>query len=316
MKLHYSKILLFSLSLIILVISSSNAHNKNKPYITPHTPTPTSRVLIECNIYMPNYDNDPYMNSVMENFHKQSEQRFHEYDKRMIKNRQKRKEQCDKDIKEIIEKDKINKSLAEKVEKGCLKCGYGLGGVAASISLLGTVVVNELTNASTAAAVDLAIQKGIESGVKVVINAIKDQAAFAELKSVPWSNFINGSNYNTVHELLKAFGAAIDSTGENCATPYNGRFGQVCNAILTDPDGWLGPIAEAGEKASTSTIKSVKAANLSELSTTSTHLYSAIGYSVIALLIILLVMVIIYLILRYRRKKKMNKKLQYTKLLS
>nr|SPJ13204.1 rifin PIR protein,putative [Plasmodium sp. DRC-Itaito] len=46
------------------------------------------------------------------------------------------------------------------------------------------------------------------------------------------------------------------------------------------------------------------------------HLYSAIGYSVLAILIIVLVMIIIYLVLRYRRKKKMNKKAEYTKLLN
>ncbi|SOS81627.1 PIR protein, putative [Plasmodium sp.] len=310
MKLHYYKILLFCLPLNIL------ANNKNKPYITTYAPTTTSRVLIECNIYMPNYDNDPDMNSVKESFDRQTSQRFEKYNKRMIRKRKKYKDQRDKDIQQIILKDKMQKSFAEKVEKGCLKCGCGLGGVAASVSLLGTVVVNEFTNVATAASVDLAIQKGIEAGVEAAIKAITGETAFAELKSVPWSNFINGSNYNNVRELLKAFGAAIDSIGKNCAPPYNGTFGQACNAIETNPDAWLGPVAEAGEKATTSTIKSVKAAKLSELSTTSTHLYSAIGYSVIALLIILLVMVIIYLILRYRRKKKMNKKLQYTKLLS
>ncbi|EUR74242.1 hypothetical protein PFBG_01598 [Plasmodium falciparum 7G8] len=47
MKLHYSKILLFSIPLNILV-TSSHAHNKNKPSITSHhTPRYTSRVLSE-----------------------------------------------------------------------------------------------------------------------------------------------------------------------------------------------------------------------------------------------------------------------------
>ncbi|SOS78648.1 PIR protein, putative [Plasmodium sp. gorilla clade G1] len=309
MKLHYSKILLFSLSLIIL------SHNKNKPYITAHTPTITSRVLIECNIYMPNYHYDPDMNSVRENFHKKTEQRFHEYDKRMIKNRRKRKEKCDKEIQKIILKDKMEKSLAEKVEKGCLKCGCWLGGVAAGVGLLGTAVVNELTKSATAAAIDLAIQKGINAGIEGAIGQIRAYSAFESVWNLPWTNFINESNYYSIRGLFEALMEAIRSSGNTCQV-YSAPMGQVCNAIESNPGAWLGPVADAGEKATTSTIKSVKVAKLSELSTTSTHLYSAIGYSVIALLIILLVMVIIYLILRYRRKKKMNKKLQYTKLLN
>ncbi|SOS81648.1 hypothetical protein PPRFG01_0046300 [Plasmodium sp.] len=74
MKLCYYKILLFSLALNIL------ENNKNKSYITPrHTPTITSRG---------NTNNG------------------------MITNRQKCKEQCDKDIKQIIVKDKIENLYA------------------------------------------------------------------------------------------------------------------------------------------------------------------------------------------------------------
>ncbi|SOS81689.1 PIR protein, putative [Plasmodium sp.] len=175
MKLHYTIIFLFFLLLNIL------SHNKNKSYITIHTPITTSRVLIECNVYIPNYDNDPDMNSVRENFHKQTEQRFHEYDKRMIKNRQKCKEKCDKDIQQIIVKDKIQKSLEEKVEKGCLKCGFGLGGVAVGVGLLGTAVVNELKRAALAASIETAIASceakgavaGHAAGVAKFIDGLK-----------------------------------------------------------------------------------------------------------------------------------------------
>ncbi|ETW59921.1 hypothetical protein PFMC_04196 [Plasmodium falciparum CAMP/Malaysia] len=135
MKLHYIKILLFSLPLNILV-TSSYVHDKNKPYITPHTPTTTSRVLSECDIPTSNYDNDADMKSVKENFDRQTSQRFDEYEERMSKKRQKCKEQCEKDIKQIILKDKMEKSLAEKVEKGCLRCGCGLGGVAATLVMI------------------------------------------------------------------------------------------------------------------------------------------------------------------------------------
>ncbi|CZT98663.1 rifin [Plasmodium falciparum NF54] len=295
MKLYYFKILLFSLLLNIL------AHNKNKSYIAPHIPTTTTRVLSECNVYIPNYDNDPDMNSVRENFHKKTEQRFHEYDKRMIKNRQKRKEERDKNIQEIIEKDRMDKSLAEKVEKGCLKCGCGLGGVAASIGIFGTIAVNEWTKAATAAAIDLAIQEGIDAGVKVVIAEIKATNAFKSIWYVELSSFINGSNYNTVDGLSAATKAALDSIGKRCTSSIVDR---ACNGILNNSDGWFSSIAEAGKQAATAATESAKTTKLVDVTTTSTHLYSAIGYSVLAIFIILLVMVIIYLILRYRRKKK------------
>ncbi|SOS77901.1 rifin [Plasmodium sp. gorilla clade G1] len=309
MKLYYYKILLFYLLLNIL------AHNKNKSYITPHTPTTTSRVLIECNIYMPNYDNYPDMKSVKENFDRQTSERFKKYNKSMIKKRQKYKEQCDKDIQKIIAKYKIEKSLEEKMEKGCLKCGCALGGVATSVGLLGTAVVSELTKAATGAAVDLAIQEGINAGIEAAITTLKDTSAFVGLKDVSWSNLMNGGNYNTVDELLKVVAAAIESTGENCATDSE-NLSQLCNAISANIDGWLSPIAQAGEKATTARVAIVKAEELAKVTSTSTSSYFAIAYSVIAILIIVLIMVIIHLILRYRRKKKMNKKLQYTKLLN
>ncbi|ETW58817.1 hypothetical protein PFMC_05297 [Plasmodium falciparum CAMP/Malaysia] len=89
----------------------------------------------------------------MHDFDRQTSQRFEEYNERMNKNRQKCKEQCDRDIQNIILKDKIakglkqqlttletnidtndiptcvcDKSVADKVEKTCLKCGGVLGG--------------------------------------------------------------------------------------------------------------------------------------------------------------------------------------------
>ncbi|KYN92987.1 rifin, partial [Plasmodium reichenowi] len=81
-------------------------------------------------------------------------------------------------------------------------------------------------------------------------------------------------------------------------------------------------VGEAVEKAykvttefTATEMETLEAVELAEITTKSTQLYSAIGYSVLAILIIVLIMVIIYLILRYRRKKKMKKKAEYTKLL-
>ncbi|ETW39109.1 hypothetical protein PFTANZ_00171, partial [Plasmodium falciparum Tanzania (2000708)] len=137
MKLHYTKILLFFFPLNIL-LTSYHAHNKNKPSITPHhTRTTTSRLLSEYDTESSIYDSDEEINSVKEIFERQTSRRFEEYEERMITQRQKYKEQRDKDIQKIILKDKMEKNLAKKIEKGCLRCGCGLGSVAGSIGLFG-----------------------------------------------------------------------------------------------------------------------------------------------------------------------------------
>ncbi|ETW51546.1 hypothetical protein PFMALIP_00384 [Plasmodium falciparum MaliPS096_E11] len=154
MKVHYINIFLFALPLNILV----NTHKE--PFITHHTPKiPTTRLLCECDLYMSSYDNDPQMKKVMEHFNKQTQQRFEEYDERTKTTRQKCKEQCDKEIQKIILKDKLEKelmdkfatlqtdiqsdaiptcvcekSMADKVEKTCLKCTQNLGGIVAPSS--------------------------------------------------------------------------------------------------------------------------------------------------------------------------------------
>ncbi|SOV81646.1 rifin PIR protein, putative [Plasmodium reichenowi] len=310
MKLHYSKILLFVIPLNIL------AHNKNKPYITTrHTPITTSRVISESDIQLSNYDKDADIKSVKEIFDRQTSQRFEEYEERMKDKRQKRKEERDKNIKNIIEKDKMEKSLAEKIEKGCLRCGCGLGGVAASVGIFGAVAVNELTKAAVLAAAQKGIEAGIKAGIEATIAKIKSSHIFDALSNITWFNFINESNYNTVDGLFNAVMAAIDSTNNSCPN-YGGSMGRVCNGLRNNRNHWFRPVVKAAKDTTASITESVEEAEIVAANATSTQLYSAIGYSVLAILIIALVMIIIYLVLRYRRKKKMKKKAQYTKLLN
>ncbi|EUT86371.1 hypothetical protein PFAG_02241 [Plasmodium falciparum Santa Lucia] len=315
MKLHFLKILLLFFLLLNILVTSYQKHNKNKLYIRSHTSSTTSRLLSECDIQSSIYDKDADMKSVKENFDRQTSQRFEEYQERMKEKRQKRKEQCEKDIRRIILKDKMDKSLAEKVEKCCLRCGCSLGGVAASVGIFGALGTYGWKVGATATAMELATKEGIDAGVKAVIKAIQGEAAFGELKSVPWTNFINGSNYNRVDGLFDAFMAFVKSKGETCVSPSE-TLNRSCSGILTNKTYWLGRAAEAGKNAATSTTKSVEEAEIAAANAKSTYLYSAIGYSVLTILIIVLVMLIIYLILRYRRKKKMKKKDQYTKLLN
>ncbi|ETW45941.1 hypothetical protein PFMALIP_05992 [Plasmodium falciparum MaliPS096_E11] len=313
MKLYYSKILLFSLILNILV-PSSYAHNKNKQYISARTPTTTSRVLSECDINTSIY-NDQDMQSVKENFDRQTSQRFEEYEQRMIGKRKKCKEQCDKDIQQIILKDKIETSLAQKVEKCCLGCGCGLGGVATSVGIFGALGTYGWKVAATATAIELATKEGIDAGVSAAIAEIQKIHFIKSLSFIDWSKFIHVSNYSTVEGLVDAFTAAINSNGYTCAVT-EGNISRACNGILSSRNAWLNRVVQAGEKAAAAKTTAVEADELGKVTATSSNAYGAIGYSVIAILIIVLVMIIIYLILRYHRKKKKNKKLQYTKLLN
>ncbi|ETW39407.1 hypothetical protein PFNF135_06214 [Plasmodium falciparum NF135/5.C10] len=313
MKLHYTNILLFFLLLNILV-STSYANNKNKPYITPNTRTTTLRVLSECNIERSIYDNDSDMKYVKENFDRQTSQRFEEYEERMNVKRQKYKEKRDKNIQEIIAKDRMEKSLAEKVEKVCLSCGCGLGGVAASLGIFGTIAVNEWTKAATAAAT----QKGIEAGIEEAIRGIKTGFSLNELGGVALEKLFTAETFKKnmffVEKIVEEYNTMCENgtVEESVFSLFRGNFpnneGMIIKSISTSAN----DIAlKAGKAAET-----VEKAEIVLINAESSYMYSAIGYSVTAILIILLVMVIIYLILRYRRKKKMNKKLQYTKLLN
>ncbi|ETW50969.1 hypothetical protein PFMALIP_00917 [Plasmodium falciparum MaliPS096_E11] len=256
------------------------------------------------------------MKSVKENFDRQSSRRFEEYEERIQEKRRKCKEQCDKDIQEIILKDKIDKSLEEKVEQGCLKCGCGLGGVAACVGIIGPVSVSMWEIGAKAMAIKAAEQSVIDAGVNAAIAQIKTSSLFSRpLLVVEWSKFIKAPNYGTVEGLVEAVREAMASIGNPCPSADR-TMDRVCSGILHSSNHWLDPVVNAGQKAATAKSATAKTAELAKVGDTSYAAYSAIGYSVTAILIIVLVMVIIYLILRYRRKKKMNKKVQYTKLLN
>ncbi|SOS78646.1 PIR protein, putative [Plasmodium sp. gorilla clade G1] len=314
MKLHYTKMFFFYYPLNILV-SSSYEQNNNKQYIKSHTSTTISRVLSEYDLYMPKYDNDADMKSVKEKFDRQTSQRFEENEERMNRKRQKCKEQCDKDIQEIILKDKIEKSLEEKVEKVCLICGCGLGGVAASVGIIGSLAVNELKKA----ALLVAVQKGIDAGIKAAIKGLGEIYVLSDFKLIDWAAKINGTNFLKPNDLIRI----VSEVYYKCIDSNNGSDFLFCQAMgglreqnSTLPLETISREAAKAAGAAGEASKAVEKAQITLANAESTHLYSAIGYSVTAILIIVLIMIIIYLILRYRRKKKMNKKLQYTKLLN
>ncbi|SOS81688.1 PIR protein, putative [Plasmodium sp.] len=310
MKLHYTNILLFSLALNILT------HSKNKRHITPHnTPTIIPRVLSECDIRTSIYDNDEDMKSVKENFDRQTSQRFEEYEEDMITQRKKYKEQRDKDIQKIILKDNMEKSLTGKVEKGCLRCGFGLGGIGAGVGIFGAIAVNEWTKAATAAAV----QKGIKVGIAKAIDDLGNIVGLSDFKLINLAAIVTPTTFNKRMELVYIVNEAYNK----CTDLEAAKETLYClgtEAMGNEPN--VSPVPIISREAANAAIAAGEAAKAAEeaemvlVNAESTRLYIAIGYSVLAILIILLVMVIIYLILRYRRKKKMNKKAQYTKLLN
>ncbi|SOV81640.1 rifin PIR protein, putative [Plasmodium reichenowi] len=311
MKLHCPNILLFALPLNIFVSLSSYVHNKNNPYITARrTPIYTSRVLSECDTQSSIYDYYEDMKSVKENFDRQTSQRFQEYEERMKEQRQKRKEERDKNIEQIIKKDKMEKSLEEKVEKGCLRCGCALGGGVLPVWGL----VSGLWYATWSQYVtQKALQAGIEKGMATVVTQLKEVAnEFVSIK-IDILKMINAETYHSAQSLTTSiYGATQKACAGNIAqTP------SICvKRGLGGTPFWYSEKVLDATREGISVAKSAEKAVITAENAKSTYLFSAIGYSVLAILIIVLVMLIIYLVLRYRRKKKMTKKAQYTKLLN
>ncbi|ETW57364.1 hypothetical protein PFUGPA_00644 [Plasmodium falciparum Palo Alto/Uganda] len=207
MKIHYTNILLFPLKLNILV------NTQQIPSITPRH-TPTIRLLCECELYVPNCDNDPEMKRVMQQFHDRTTQRFQEYDERLQERRQICKDKCDKEIQKIILKDKLEKelmdkfstlqtgiqndaiptcvcekSLADKVEKNCMKCGGILGTAVPELGAIGGTVVY-------AAAVKSATDLGIKMGMQTAISNLKGLWGLGSLIDAKViEEFVTSTNY-------------------------------------------------------------------------------------------------------------------------
>ncbi|KOB89274.1 rifin [Plasmodium falciparum Dd2] len=301
------------------------------------------------------------MKKVMEQFEDRTTQRFHEYDERMQSKRMQCKDKCDKEIQKIILKDKLEKqmeqqlttletkintddipacvcekSLADKVEKGCLKCAQNLGGIVVpSSGVLGGIGEFGLSvwkPAALAAAKEFAEKAGAAAGKAA--GDIKDKL-FPDI----FKNFVNTKPYTevtnlgssilgkyktTCESLEKGFTASTSCTkfqlslrihlpgGNTYGTPASTAIPRGLKGILENAT----KTAKAAELAeSTNVTAELTAQETILINTTYTTYYTAIIASIAAIVVIVLIMVIIYLILRYKRKKKMKKKLQYIKLL-
>ncbi|KOB61971.1 rifin [Plasmodium falciparum HB3] len=344
MKVHYINILLFALPLNIL------EHNPWNHYMKPHTYT--NRSLCECDLYIPNYDNDAQMKEVMDNFNRQTQQRFHEYDERMVEKRMQCKDKCDKEIQKIILKDKLEKqmkqelttletkittddiptcicekSVADKMEKGCLRCAGVLGGgVAPGVGLLGGIgqlgldvwkaaAIKTATKEAIAEATDAAIEAGMNAvklKIKELLDMFTGKPGYVDLLPI-----VKESTYKNGSALVES---AKQLIGEACKNERGNRTSFYNTAIHAGSgDLYVGNFAQAGATAYDAEFgtKSVEleAAKVGAVEATYGSCQTAIIASIVTIVVIVLIMVIIYLILRYRRKKKMKKKLQYIKLL-
>ncbi|SOS77870.1 PIR protein, putative [Plasmodium sp. gorilla clade G1] len=368
MKVHYINILMFALALNILVYNQ-----RNHKSITLHTPKENSikthRSLCECELYAPrNYDNDPEMKSLVKDFDRRTSQRLREYDERMNKNRQKCKDQCDKYIQKIILKDKIEnelkeklatletnintedlpiceceKSLTDKVEKGCLGCGVLGSGIAPNVGLFGEVVLGAWKSAALVTAEKLAAKAGAAKGAAAghaeglskFIDGFKEVFFINSLDGKPLETFFS-TTHTDVANITKLINMRYDSncgalvaksTDSMCEIGYTLDLGSTSRGLYIPPESIIGgkvnEIATQAKTAATLKASEVTTAQTAAIETAKKGVIetTCMGYeitiiaSIVAILVIVLVMVIIYLILHYRRKKKMKKKLQYIKLL-
>ncbi|KNG74064.1 rifin [Plasmodium falciparum IGH-CR14] len=343
MKVHYINILLFALPLNIL------AYTHKKPSITSRH-IQNTRLLCECELYIPNYDNDPEMKRVMQKFHDRTTQRFQEYDERLQEKRQICKDTCDKEIQKIILKDKLEKELTEKfatlqtdihsdaiptciceksmvdkVEKGCLRCGVVFGGgIAPSVGLLGGIGQVALSAWKTAAitsakeaAEKAAIAEATKAAVDAVILQLKNFVNGFTGMTVNLTPIVTPTNYKCGSVL---YASAKELASKYCIVKGHEMYTSFCNSVVFyDNVNGFNIFAEAGTAKYKTEFASQKAlleaAELDAVDAKYAFWQTANIAPVVAIVVIVLIMVIIYLILRYRRKKKMKKKLQYIKLL-
>ncbi|SPJ08224.1 PIR protein [Plasmodium sp. DRC-Itaito] len=312
MKLQCSKILLLFLPLNILV--TSYEHNTNKPYITSHH-TQTNRSLCECDTQSSNYNNDEDMKSVKERFDDRTSQRLRKYNERMQDKRQKYKEQRDKNIQKIIEKDKREKSLAEKVEKGCLKCGCALGGGVLPVwGLASGIWYAIVSQHATKLATEAGIKKGLQVGITEITKIFAKYRPSVTVPKFTVDQMLSSRKFTKSVDLFGMIQHLNDTVyhefGADSSSPFWTYISYIADDKLitdfnTNNSDNIAAVKEAFEKC--------KAA---EFASHTSLLSNNIIASVVTIIIIVLIMVIIYLVLRYRRKKKMKKKAQYTKLLN
>ncbi|ETW45741.1 hypothetical protein PFMALIP_06198, partial [Plasmodium falciparum MaliPS096_E11] len=273
---------------------------------------------------------------------------FQEYDEKLQEKRQIYKDKCDKEIQKIILKDKLEKqmaqqfstlhtdiqsdaiptcvcekSLADKVEKACLRCGGVLGsGVAPSVGLLGGIgeaAISAWQTKAIAAATKAAMVEGAAQGLAAGIQAGKG-VAIKSLKELGveyfWpgmSNYIhNMSHYKEVANLtdviytpkLKVCSGANNDIFENICQQFDIKISvltadskykvlprdavpEALKGIVSEADTTAKAVAEAE---STRIAAEITQQQTAVINATYSSWQIAITASIIAIVVIVLIM--------------------------
>ncbi|SOS81615.1 PIR protein, putative [Plasmodium sp. gorilla clade G1] len=351
---YFKVLLLFSLPLNILVDKKTNDYRPYTLTYTKLTNTITSsRLLCECDMYAAtNYDNDPEMKKVMQQFDEHTTQRLLEYNEHMIKKRKECKEQCDKDIRKIILKDKIEKQLkekfssalqtdicadylpqctcekylADKVEKTCLNCGGILGGVVTpNVGVVSTIFTYLLTDTAAKHAGSLASSKvSVKVGIQTFIQQLSDMSNLHVIIGDKLVNLVTPKTVGNIVELSKTIHETLESTCFAAGGHLNGPMKIACipdSNIFNEQHLQLQVAKIATKAAEEGAKEGALASQTAEANTWSWGTMSnffftnPVGIAFTTVLLIAIIILITYLILHSRKKKKMKKKLQYIKLL-
>ncbi|KNC35538.1 rifin [Plasmodium falciparum RAJ116] len=172
-------------------------------------------LLCECDLYKSIYDNDPQMKKVMGNFNKQTEQRFHVYDE---------KTKIDtNDIPTCV----CEKSVADEVEKACLKYGGILGGgMAPPWGFLSGLSYAAWINYTTNTLVKIATDE-----VKTI-----NSAMCGKFDDGPYAGFSMGVQNVARPTTLRSFTeqpAAVETAFNNAKTGILTKSGNVTNSLTT-----------------------------------------------------------------------------------
>ncbi|EWC91043.1 hypothetical protein PFNF54_00147 [Plasmodium falciparum NF54] len=118
----------------------------------------------------------------------------------------------------------------------CLRCGCGLGGVAAGVGIFGTVAVKELTKASTVAAIAAAQEAaaakgavaGAEAGIKTVISGLQ-KLDISTLNGQTLVSYFDTTDYTNFKTIAHAINTQYDPSP--CVLGRSGASESFCSWV-------------------------------------------------------------------------------------
>ncbi|EWC87281.1 hypothetical protein PFNF54_04058 [Plasmodium falciparum NF54] len=219
------------------------------------------------------------------------------------------------------------KSMTDKVEKGCLRCGRNLGVAVPGLGVLGAYGAHSIVKVAMATAEKVGIQLGIDAGnaagIKAVIEALNSSLNIDNLGGITLDTVLKGNNFKNIDFLVYILTdkynttCTVSNTEVETLLCYIGKEKPTLPYTLIQSN-VRKAVAEATEVATSTTEEMTTiytTQELSKVTSTGAILSNPIIISFIVIVIVVIIFLIIYLILRYRRKKKTKKKLQYIKLL-